>query len=189
MFKIIIIVVILILIINIISLLLLLLLFSNNSVLFLASSFFLNLFHLFPSRVVSCPRINIFPAESTLMFVMTVVTLHLVFINSIMRPSSASLLMSSSFMRLVWCLRLNNYFTPSLMPPREHNTSNRCKKTQLARSDEAINKKVYVTCDPGAFEAGNWKHIARTLVRQAFVINKYYFFYLFLAPLHWLLYF
>lgn len=100
MFKIIIIVVILILIINIISLLLLLLLFSNNSVLFLASSFFY-LFHLFPSRVVSCPRINIFPAESTLMFVMTVVTLHLVFINSIMRPSSASLLMSSSFMRLV----------------------------------------------------------------------------------------
>lgn len=188
MFKIIIIVVILILIINIISLLLLLLLFSNNSVLFLASSFFY-LFHLFPSRVVSCPRINIFPAESTLMFVMTVVTLHLVFINSIMRPSSASLLMSSSFMRLVWCLRLKNYFTPSLMPPREHNTSNRCKKTQLARSDEAINKKVCVTCDPGAFEAGNWKHIARTLVRQAFVINKYYFFYLLLAPLHWLLYF
>lgn len=75
------------------------------------------------------------------------------------------------------------------MPPREHNTSNRCKKTQLARSDEAINKKVCVTCDPGAFEAGNWKHIARTLVRQAFVINKYYFFYLLLAPLHWLLYF
>lgn len=138
---------------------------------------------------MSCPRINIFPAESTLMFVMTVVTLHLVFINSIMRPSSASLLMSSSFMRLVWCLRLKNYFTPSLMPPREHNTSNRCKKTQLARSDEAINKKVCVTCDPGAFEAGNWKHIARTLVRQAFVINKYYFFYLLLAPLHWLLYF
>lgn len=138
---------------------------------------------------MSCPRINIFPAESTLMFVMTVVTLHLVFINSIMPPSSASLLMSSSFMRLVWCLRLKNYFTPSLMPPREHNTSNRCKKTQLARSDEAINKKVCVTCDPGAFEAGNWKHIARTLVRQAFVINKYYFFYLLLAPLHWLLYF
>lgn len=49
--------------------------------------------------------------------------LHLVFINSVMRQSSAVSLMSSGDMRTVWCLKLKNEMTQILLPPGARNTS------------------------------------------------------------------
>lgn len=90
---------------------------GNNNNLYLFSFRYFFLVKLSYWIIVLFPRINIFQAQST------AGGLHLVFINSVMRQSSAVSLMSSGYTRAVWCFKLKNEMSQILLPPGAHDTS------------------------------------------------------------------
>lgn len=92
-------------------------------------------------------------AQSTEVFITYPITagdLHFDFIDSVTRQSSVFSLMSSGYMRTVWCVKLKIEMTQILLPPGARNTSNPVGENAALHPVIAINEKVWRTCDRGS---------------------------------------